>query len=129
MIPSRGLSGTSMFSKSPGRDIEEKWCLEMLDPYKTCIEALKGWFHSSVTILRSIRNLRRWSLDRVREIGSPVELSQKIHKYSLSSDTIAGSIRKSRNRHGGKIKPWSVLDVLLWWNFNWTSLSSKPIVG
>ena len=40
MIPSWGLSGTEM---SPGRDMEEKWCLEMLDPYKTCLEALKSW--------------------------------------------------------------------------------------
>ena len=32
MTPSQGLPGTSMSSKSPGRNMEEKLSLEMLDP-------------------------------------------------------------------------------------------------
>ena len=35
-----------MSSKTPGRDMVEKWSLEMLDPYKTFTEALKdNLFH------------------------------------------------------------------------------------
>ena len=35
LTPSPGLSGTSMSSKTPGRDIEDKWSLKMLNPYET----------------------------------------------------------------------------------------------
>ena len=143
--PSPGLWGTSMSSKTPGRDMVEKWSLKMLNPYKTFTEAFEGWFLSSDTTSRFIRNLHVLQDSRKR-LGGQVEswqgfwcwilmkLSQKLLKddpYHMTPPPGSSGTSTSSKTPGRDLEDrWSldkVSDFRSWWNFHRSFWSMIPI--
>jgi len=149
MTPPPGSSGTSMSSKTPGRDLEDRWSLDRVCDVRSWWNFHRSFwsmFLSYDTNSRFIRNLHVLQDSRKRLRGQVeswqgfwcwilMKLSQKLLKddpYHLTPSPSSSGISISSMTQGryfeGRWCLYRVSIVGSWWNFHRSFWSMIPII-